>query len=307
MLGWGLKAQVAMDIDQLRTFLAVLDHGSFSRAAEALQIGQSTVSFHVKALETAVGSRLLDRHGGKVRPTATGSVLRRYALRLVSLRDETLARLREEESGEAGRLTIAASTIPGEYLLPPVLAQFLAQHPRVEVSVDISDSRVALARLVAHECDLALVGSRARDKRLVFTPFAEDEVILVARTDGAAARSRLSTRELQSVRLIVREEGSGTREAIAPLLSRHASDRVDRATPVQAGSTEAVRRCALQGIGMALLSRRAVAEDLAAGRLRVVQTPGLPVRRSFYAARLRTATPSAAMQSLLQILIPKTR
>jgi len=107
-----------MDVGQLRTFLAVLEHGSFSHAAEALRIGQSTASFHIKALETSVGTRLLDRRGGRVRPTATGAVLRRYALRIVSLRDEALARLRAEESGEAGRLTIAASTIPGEYLLP---------------------------------------------------------------------------------------------------------------------------------------------------------------------------------------------
>src|SRR5262245_11822840 len=114
-----------MDIDQLRTFLAVLDHGSFSHAAEARGIGQSTVSFHVKALETSVGAKLLDRRGGQVRPTATGNVLRRYALRIVSLRDEALARLRAEESGQVGRLTIAASTIPAEHLLPPVLAEFL--------------------------------------------------------------------------------------------------------------------------------------------------------------------------------------
>lgn len=296
-----------MDVDQLRTFLTVLEHGSFSHAAEALRIGQSTVSFHIKALETAVGARLLDRRGGRVRPTATGGVLRRYAQRIVSLRDEALVRLRAEESGQAGRLVIAASTIPGEYLLPPVLAKFLAAHPAVGVSVEVSDSRKAIAQLLAHECDLALVGARARDKRIVYTAFAEDEVVLVGRASDPLSKRRLSAQDLDKVRIIVREEGSGTRQAVSAFLARHASSRAEHPARLQAGSTEAAKRCALEGIGLALVSRRSVAEDLDAGRLAVVSAPGLPVRRSFYAARLRTASLSAAARALLDLLLQKSR
>ena len=296
-----------MDIDQLRTFLAVLEHGSFSRAGEALGIGQSTVSFHVKALETSVGARLLDRQGGRVRPTATGAVLRRHALRIVSLRDEALAQVRAEEAGQAGRLAIAASTIPAEYLAPPLLAVFLAAHPRVAVSVEVSDSRGALARLAAHECDVALVGARARDKRMVSVRFAEDEVVLVAKADARAPR-RLSPPDLRRMRLIVREEGSGTRQAVAAFVARHASALGEHvAPPLQVGSSEAARRCVLQGIGMALLSRLAVAADLESGRLVVVPAPGLPVRRSFYAVRLRTVTPSAALKAFRRILVQEHR
>jgi DNA-binding transcriptional LysR family regulator len=296
-----------MDLAQLRTFLAALEHGSFSRAAEALGVGQSTVSFHVKALETSVGAKLLDRRGGHVRPTAAGAVLRRYALRIASLHEEALDRLRVEEAGHAGRLSIAASTIPGEYLLPRVLAAFLAAHPRVVVSVDVSDSRRALARLVAHECDLALVGARVRDKRIVYQPFADDEVVLVGRADGPSNPRRLTGRALRRVRLIVREEGSGTRQAVAAFLARHASARGEHLPPVQVGSTEAARRCAVEGVGLALLSRRAVAEDVQTGRLAVVSVPGLPVRRSFHAARLRAVTPAASLRAFLRVLLQEYR
>ena len=295
-----------MEIHQLRTFLAVLEHGSFSRAGEALGLGQSTVSFHVKALETAVGARVLDREGGGVRPTSTGAVLRRYALRIVSLRDEALAQLHAEEAGQAGCLAIAASTIPAEYLMPPLLAVFLAAHPRVAVSVEVSDSRQALARLAAHECDLALVGARARDKRMVSVPFAEDEVVLVAKADARTPR-RLSAADLRRVRLIVREEGSGTRQAAAAFLARHASARGEQVAPLQVGSSEAARRCVLQGIGMALLSRHAVSADVEAGRLVVVAAPGLPVRRSFHAVRLRTVTSSAALKAFRRVLLQEHR
>jgi DNA-binding transcriptional LysR family regulator len=294
-----------MDIDQLVTFLSVLEHGSFSRAAEALRVGQSTVSFHVKALETAVGTRLLDRGGGRVRPTATGALLRPRALRIVSLRDEALARLSAAESGEAGRLVIAASTIPAEHLLPPVLARFLETHGGIAVTVGVSDSRRAIAELLAHDCELALVGSRVRDKRIVFTPFAEDEVLLVGRP-SRPARRRTET-DVGRARLIVREEGSGTRQAVSTFLARHASPRARPPASLQVGSTESARRCALEGIGLALLSRLSVAEDLDAGRLVVVPAPGLPIRRSFCIARLRSATPSAAARALCDLLLQKNR
>ena len=90
-----------MDFDQLRTLLAVMEHGSFTRAAEALGLSQSTVSFQIKALETAVGGKLLDRGREGVRPTARGELLRGYADRLWSLRDEALEQLEAQAQGQA--------------------------------------------------------------------------------------------------------------------------------------------------------------------------------------------------------------
>jgi DNA-binding transcriptional LysR family regulator len=103
-----------VEFDQLRTFLAVLEHGSFARAGQALDLGQSTVSFHIKALEQRVGVGLLERGRGRVGPTAEGRLLAPYARRIVGLRDEALARLDAGRTGEAGNLVLAASTIPGE-------------------------------------------------------------------------------------------------------------------------------------------------------------------------------------------------
>ena len=292
-----------MEIDQLRTFLSVLEHGSFSRAGEALRIGQSTVSFHIKALESAVGSRLLDRGGGRVGPTAAGEALRRYAVRILSLREEALARLRAEEKGDAGQIVVAASTIPAEYLLPPVLATFLRDHPSVSVRVDVSDSRRALAALVAQSCDLALVGREPRDRRVVASAFATDEVVLVG-VPSLVPPGRMTLQEVGAIRLVLREEGSGTRGAVARTLSSVAPER---SRLVQVGSTEAVRRCALEGVGLGFVSRRAVAEALDAGRLRVAKVAGTPARRRFRIARLRAATPSGAVRALRVALIRRYR
>jgi LysR family transcriptional regulator, low CO2-responsive transcriptional regulator len=280
-----------MDIDQLRTFLVVVEQGSFTRAGQALGIGQSTVSFHIRALEETAGARLLDRRGGAVAVTAAGKLLVRYARRITALRDEALDRLRAEEAGETGHVTIAASTIPAEYLLPELLAGYRRAHPRVAVRIDVSDSRRALAALLAHEVDIALVGYRPRDRRLVCARFAEDEVIAVA----AAGHG-----DLETAPLILREEGSGTQAAVAGLIVRAGADRP---APLRVGSSEAAKRSALAGLGIAFLSRRAAAEELQAGRLVVLPLPGTPVRRGFWAARVRAATPPAAARALWSLLV----
>jgi DNA-binding transcriptional LysR family regulator len=288
-----------MEIDQLRTFLAVVEHGSFSRAGEVLRIGQSTVSFHIKALETALGSRLLDRGGGRVQATEAGRTLRTYATRMLSLRDEAIAKVKANEAGEAGRIAIAASTIPAEYLLPPVLAAFAKRHPGVSVRVDVSDSGGAFAALLAEQCDLALMGKEPRDRRVVASAFAADEVVLVG-APGNVPAGKVGPRELAGRRLIVREEGSGTRNAVEKILAAAAEEH---ASVFQIGSTEAAKRCAVEGLGLAFVSRRAVTEEIEAHRLAIVQLSGTPIRRRFWVARLRTAAPSGAVRALRGLLV----
>lgn len=293
-----------MEFDQLRTFLAVLEHKSFVRAGEALHLGQSTVSFHVKALEQRVGATLLERGRGKVEPTAAGRTLQPYAERIVSLCDEAAARLRAGESGEVGRLVLATSTIPGEYLLPALLAELRRLHPRLSVEMTVSDSEKAAAAVLAKEADLALVGSKPRDRHLGSKVFASDEIVLIGpQPNPFAPEGRLTLAQLRGVPLILREQGSGTRAAIARLLPQLG----ERAAALRVGSSEAAKRCVLHGLGLAFLSRQAVATELAAGRLQVVELPGTPVRRTFYAVHHRAVTHSAAVRAFLELIDRRDR
>jgi DNA-binding transcriptional LysR family regulator len=293
-----------MEFDQLRTFLAVVEHGSFVRAGQALHVGQSTVSFHVKALEQDVGAKLLERGRGRVGATAAGRLLQPYAERILALREEAAARLRADVQGELGRVLVAASTIPAEYLLPPLLADFRRAHPRVEVEMSVSDSERATAAVLAREADVAVVGQKPRDRRLVSTVFAADEIVLVGpRSSPHAPHGKLTLEELREVPLVLREQGSGTRHAIArilPHLNRHGA-------ALRVGSTEAAKRCVQHGLGLAFLSRHAVAGELAAGMFQVIELPGTPVRRTFYAVRNRAASPSRAARALLELMDRRSR
>lgn len=293
-----------MEFDQLRTFLAVLEHKSFVRAGQALHVGQSTVSFHIKALEQRVGATLLERGRGAVEPTAAGRILQPIAARITALVDEAALRLRAGETGEVGSLTIAASTIPGEYLLPPCLAEFRERHPRIRVEMSVSDSEKATSAVLAREVDLALVGQKPRDRRLIATVFAHDEIVLIGPASGSfVPAGKLTLKELRDVPLILREQGSGTRAAIARILPQLG----ERAGTLRVGSTEATKRCVQHGLGLAFVSRHAVAGELAAGLFRVVELPGTPARRTFYAVRHRAVTPSAAARAFLELVHQRNR
>jgi DNA-binding transcriptional LysR family regulator len=229
--------------------------------------------------------------------------LRGYAERLWALRGEALEQLRAESHGQRGRVVVAASTIPGEYLLPPYLARLRLSHPRVSVRVEVSESSRAIASLMARECDLALVGRRPPDRSLVAQPFAEDEVVLVGPSPNpfVVPGRALEVESLRHVPLVLRGEGSGTRAAVAELLAR-ASTEPDAAARVVVGSTEAAKRCVLAGMGLSFISRHAVSDELAAGRLELVPLPGTPVPRRFWVVSLRDRSPSSAAAALLGLL-----
>jgi len=287
-----------VEIGQLQTFLAVLEHGGFSRAAAALRLTQPTVSFHIKALEEAVGARLLDREGGRIRATPAGVTLARYAKRIVGMRAEALQKIRSGENLEAGHLHIAASTIPGEYLLPPFLGAFRARHPAVQIKVRVSDSQDALAALLSEEYELGFVGSRQNDRRVVFNPFAEDEIVVVGpRPNPFAPKGSLTLAELARAPLVFRESGSGTRRSLGTFAEKNSLNGA-----LEMGSTEAVKRAVRHGMGLGFVGLAAVADELRTGVLGIVKVPGTPIRRAFYSARLKGSTPSAAARAFLSMV-----
>jgi DNA-binding transcriptional LysR family regulator len=219
----------------------------------------------------------------------------------VALRAEALSQLGQEIAGAAGNIIVAASTIPAAYLLPAAMARLRTERAGISVTVQVSDSSGALAALRSRDCHLAVVGARERDRRIVYTPVATDEVLLVAHPEDPMAHRPMDLDALARVPIILREEGSGTRLAVAALLARRAALGIASPT-VRVGSTAAARQCVLQGLGMSFISRLAVAEDLAAGRLVELPVQGTPVRRRFHAAQLREGSPSAAVAALIGCL-----
>ncbi len=281
-----------MNLEQLRAFTAVVRLGTLTRAAEELQLSQSTLSFRIKGLEESVASRLLDRGGAEARPTQAGRVLLPYAERLLELAAEGMMRLQEAGDDPSGEVVFATSTVPAEYLLPQLLATFRKAHAQVSLVARVMDSRAATRALLDGECELAFVGAEVGDKRrLHCQAFAVDEIVPVASATATQVPDRVAAADLDQLPWIRRAVGSGTRRAVDELLGEQGATVRGQ---VEVSSTEAMRRCALAGLGLAFVSHAAVREDLSSGQLRLIDFPGTPLPRTFYALKLRTRTLSPA-------------
>jgi LysR family transcriptional regulator, low CO2-responsive transcriptional regulator len=273
------------DSTRLRLLVEVGRRGSVSAAAKAVGIGQSSASEHLRLLEAAAGQRLVERNGRGSRLTEAGQVLASSASQALA----TLAAGEEEVHAlaglDAGTIHIGASTTPGVYLLPDTLGCFRRDHPKVAVEVEIAATGEILERLLAGRIQLALVGETTVDERVELEPFLADEIVGVAkpgllRIQGGKAKADAVSKET----LLVREENSSTRQVAERELTQ-ASVRF--ASVWELDSSEAIKRAAREGLGVAFLSRYAVAEEVERGELESFRLAGRPpIKRKLYVARL---------------------
>ncbi len=292
-----------MDLHALQVFCKIVELKSFSRAAEAVLLTQPTVSGHIKVLEDSLGLRLFDRAGKHVVTTQAGELLYGYARRILALRAEAEQALAEFKGGLKGSLCIGGSSIPGAYVLPPLIARFKQDYPDVTIHLKIGDSREVCRSVAEGHCDLAAVGARFDDARLHFEPLAEDELMLVVpRQHPWARRPAVRLKDLPGQPFIVREVGSGSRQFAERALADRGLDPKELRVVAEMGSNEAVRQAVKAGSGVAIISRRAVEDDLKAGTLAAVRIESVRFQRQFYIAAHRTRTKSPACRAFLRLL-----
>jgi molybdate transport repressor ModE-like protein len=289
------------DTTRLRLLVEIDRQGSVSAAAAAIGIGQPSASQHLRLLEAAAGQRLVERSGRGSRLTEAGQVLAARAAQALS----TLGAAEEELGALAGLQTgtihLGASTAPGVYLLPDTLGCFRRDHPGVTVEVEVAASDEILRRLLRGRLQLALVGAATADERIDLEPFLEDEVVGVAKPGLAPLRNgRLAPLRLAEFMLLSRERGSSSRRVVDEELQ---ATGVRPAGVWELGSSEAIKRAAREGLGLAFLSRYAVAEEVERGDLESFRLAGRPpMLRHFSVARLAGRPLSPAEQSFVATL-----
>lgn len=281
-----------MNLHLLRLFAAVARHQSFSRAAEALHLSQPAVSKGVRDFEAQVGSRLLERGAGGVTVTEAGGLLLRHAATLFAAEraaEEELAALR---GLQRGTLSIGASTTVATYQLPPILGAFHKRHPEIELRLTSANTRAIADLLIARELDIALIEGPVDAPGIEILPWREEEMILIAAPDHRLARvgRPIPTDAVADEIVIVREPGSGTRDvALAALEAHHIVPR----QILEVGSTEAIKQIVAGGLGVAIVSAAAAADQIALGKLVVLRAEGFAVRRMLTRLRLPARQPSA--------------
>jgi DNA-binding transcriptional LysR family regulator len=293
-------------LDALVVLLAVAEHGSLGGAARAVGLTQPTVSARIQGMERQVGFALVERGARGSRLTPAGAALAEQAQAVVDAAVRLDAEIGALRADSRARLRVAASQTPAELLLPLWLAVLAAEHPDTAVSLVSVNSAQAARLVLEREADLGFVEGPRVPTGLGSRVVAHDRlVVVVAPTHPWARRSRpLSGRELAATRLVQREETSGTREALEVALAPYAP----LAEPVLVLSTaSAVRAAVAEGAGPGVLSTRAAATDLEAGRLRAVPVADVELSRSLRAVWPSGERPTGIARDLLAIALRATR
>src|SRR5262245_20227389 len=241
-------------------------------------MGQPSATKHLKTLEAAVGAKLVQRNGRASALTEAGEVVAQHAQRVLDTLEGMQEELRALHDAERGTLTLAASAMPGSYVLPLILECFSEHHPRVDVDVVIGSSRWVAERVARREVTLGLAGEIEWPAGVVALPWLDDEVIGIAAPGRVPAR--VGPERLAEETLLTREPGSSTRAVAERCLSRAGFQPAKR---WELDSNEAIKRSVRAGLGVAFVSRLVVAEELGRGELAQFAVEGAgPMRRSVY-------------------------
>lgn len=300
---FGMSDGALIDIRRLEIFCRVVEQQSFTKAAEATLLAQPTVSEHIRLLEESLGEKLLDRLGRQVLPTPAGEILYRYARRMLRLRNEAVQALADYRGKLSGHLTIGASTIPGAYLLPPLIRRFKEDHPEIRLTLRISGSGRIRQDLAQGELELAIIGDQGKHPELTTREIFADELILVAPPGHPLTRREaVVPADLCGHPFLLREEGSGTRGVMSRVLGEAGFDPARLDVVAEMGSSDAIRQGIKAGLGLSILSNLAVEEDLKSGALVRIPLTGVPMTRPFYLAQRKNRRLTPLAQSFLEFL-----
>jgi DNA-binding transcriptional LysR family regulator len=292
-----------MDFKRLEAFSQVYKLKSFSKAAQALSLSQPTISEDIRLLEEDLAILLFDREGREIHPTKAGEILYQYASKLMALRKESLRAINQYRDKSTGELAVGGSNIPGQYMLPVFLGRFKKQFPTINIRLLIGDSKNITEFLLDGSIEVGLVGSRAENLKIAHQHLIRDEMICIAPVaSGLSDHKKMNPKDLSRLPFIIRERGSGTRKAIEAGLKKLNLDINDLQIVAEMGSNEAIRQAVRAGVGISIISRLAVKEDLEKGRVKEIRINRLPMVRDFFIITLKNRTLSPLALDFKELL-----
>ncbi len=279
----------------------VVEKGSFSQAAEELEISQPAVSFQIRALEQKLGHRLLDRSGRRVSLTEPGEVVYRYARRMIGMEAEMERELGEVGTRVAGRLVMGSTAGPAELVLPRLLGAFHRTYPDVRVSLVVTDTQSVCDRVLDDELEIGVVGAGRTQRGLEFEAFLRDELVLIVPPGHAlAGRDAVTLEELVAEPMLFQQEGSGVRQALEAAMRESGLRDRDLNVSMELGLQQSVKAAVLDGFGITVISRLAVEREVADGLLVAVPFEAPGIARDFSIVRHAGRTPRRLATAFLE-------
>lgn len=253
-----------MELRLLHTFAAVAELRHFARAADRCNLSQPAVSHQIRQLEDQLGTKLLNRAGRRVSLTVAGELFLEDARRILAAVDRARERVQSVSTGTVGRVRLGATETAGLYFLPAILDRYRRTHPRFAVQFTIASEPEILDRVASNDFDMGVVSGKPMLGELQGHRIGRDDLVLVASAAAAIAQRRLKPEDLREEAWILREDASDTRRQLDGWLRRHhlAPSRL-----MTLNGPDAVKRAVLAGLGIGLLARIVVAEELRSGQL----------------------------------------
>ncbi len=298
-----------MDFDQIRAFISVASLRSFSGAAEKLFISQPSISVRIKALEEELGVILLDRSRAR-EPTLTeaGRLFLDYAQSIANLEDECREKLSGQLEKAGGLVHIGASTVPGTYLLPFLLADFKQKEEMIEYTIDILDTSAVLEGVLNYSFEIGFVGLIDQDERFKYDELVEDELVICTAAgvfNTTQHKSGLLLEECFNHYLLVREKGSATRRLLEQKLDEKGFDYSCFKGITFFNSLEGIKQAVRAGLGIAIVSKLSVEDMVSSGHVDTYTIRDLDMKRTLYMAHHRHRILNAAARRLRDYVIER--
>lgn len=265
---------------QLFVFITVAEKKNFSRAAEELHMTQPAVSQYIQALEKTMGTKLLERSNKYVRLTKAGEIVYHHAKEILGLYVKMEYLIDDLTNNPSGNLSIGASYTFGEYILPHLLAKMQKEYPAINPAITIGNTKEIAELVLGHQLDVGIVEGNFKDKSLKIEPFAVDEMSIVVSCNHplATRQEALKLSDLAEETWIVRETGSGTREAIESMFSHY---KMSPKKKLEFGSTQLIKEAVEANLGISLLSDWAIRKEILLGTLAIIKVNGVSIKRDF--------------------------
>lgn len=266
-----------MEIRDLEIFLAVAKRLNFTRAGEDIHLSQPSVSVRIHQLEERLGVKLFEQLGKKISLTDAGQTLEPYARRAVAAIDDARRAIEEVKGLERGDIRIGASTTPGMYIVPHIIAQFKRQYPSIELHFSIKDTIQIEEDVLSNEIDFGFVGGHLVNADIEAVDWCSDELLLIVPPNSLLTEKReIALKDLAKEKFIFREKGSATQAILGKCLQRA---KLNVNAVIELNNPEAVKRAVQSGLGIAFISKFAVQAEIKANMLRALKVKGLNISR----------------------------
>ena len=273
---------------RLKVFQSVAKNLSFTKASQELFISQPAITKHIQELENFYQARLFERQGSKILLTDAGRLLLRHSEKILDDYKQLEYEIHLLHNEYIGELRLGASTTIAQYVLPPLLANFISQFPQINLSLLNGNSRGVETALQEHRIDLGLVEGIFRLPNLKYTLFLEDELVAVVHSNSKLIKSdEITPQDLLNIPLVLRERGSGTLDVFERALLQHNLKLSSLNVLMYLGSTESIKLFLEHTDCMGIVSIRSVHKELVAGRLRVIEIKEMSMNREFHFVQLQ--------------------